>query len=496
MSEIIKQINDVAAFVSEQDLDEWIVPKLLEHYDLKIRSLASKAYGPSAHYTNDGPTLAMMAFRERAKAELYGAMKTFIFKSEHWRTGRDVNTYLLKSLNRLADRTKWDTESAKKINLLVCPGCKFLLKREFLEPFGDFWKCPECSDELRRVDNEIKTYSETEGEAFIMRLESKARLYRAFAIHSRRGYRCSDCCRFIPESCNGEHGIGCPYPDCDFFGKIECLERMAHPVGLTKQMNLSLQTSIDDGGDGPDIQEAFAADVVDPDIHMEVHENFEEEIVILKEVIAQQLQAVKRTNAAGTMLQKVLMYEAYSNMLDKYPEEMVSYLVHKKQSADFPLQARIFQEYVGLMQDALPYTIKKNGEDYEVVSLLDPKISLFEGISEFDAVVKNDYTIPNNTRESYMGGRKFKNYGPCFIGLIIDVKDRRNNESIRHHVREYSFVQIKMKKTVSPGTPVVVRHYRMASHYEMGSLVYLQRIRKRIVNSVELKMRKRELVMN
>lgn len=483
MSNIIKQINDLASLLSEQDLDEWIVPKLIEHYTPKLNSLAAKAYGSAGECSQ----LARMAFKERSKSELRAALYTFIFKAEHWRTGRDVNTYLLKSLSRLADRIKWDSDSVKKVNALVCPGCKFLKKREFVIAFGDMWKCQECSGELERAQEDIKKLKNTDLDFAVM-LEGRLRLFRSFATHSRRGYRCPDCGRFIPESCNGEHGICCPYINCMFSGSIEDMERMAHPVGLTRRLELSLQTPIDNDQKGPEIQDTFMSDDIDPDIHIEMNEMMHIELSTLQQVIAEQLKAVKRTNSPGTMLQKCLMYEAYSNMLIEYPEDMVSYLVHQKQTAEYPIQSRIFQEYVRLIQDALPYTIEKSDGPHEVVSLLDPNISLFEGVSMFNAVVRSDNTIPNNTTETYTGGRKFKCYGPCFIGLVIDVVDRRNDKSLREHVQDYSFVQVKMSQEIDPGTPVTVRHYRMPSHYEMGSLTYLQRIRKRIVDKVYFKM--------
>jgi hypothetical protein len=491
MTDIIKQINDIASLISEQDLDEWIVPKLLDYYSTKINSLANKTYGVSLIRTDDGPSVAQKAFKERAKAELRSALFTFIFKSEHWKTGRDINTYLLTSLNRLSDRVRWDLESIKKINALICPACKFLHKREFLTPFGQLWKCGECNGEQDRAKSEIQKLKGIDNSSMLITMEARYALFKAFALHSRKGYRCPDCERFVPESCNGPHGITCPYPDCIFSGKVEKLEKMSHPVGLTQRNNLSLQTTIDNEKDSPNIQDMFAADVIEPDVQMEVNQNFEKEYSILKEVINQQLSSVKRTNSTGTMLQKVLMYEAYINMVQRYPEDMVSYLVHRKQNSDIPIQSKIFQEYVRLMQDALPCTITRGNKEYEIVSLMDPNISLFEGISIFDAVVRSDNTIPNNTVETYTGGRKFKDYGPCFIGMVIDVTDRRNDTSIRNAVVDYSFVQIKLSDDIMPGTPVTVKHYRMASHYEMGSLVYLQRSRKRIVNSVYYKIHKK-----
>lgn len=480
MQPIINQINELAPFLSEPDLD-WIVPKLLSHYDSRIRILARKAYGSAANQTDYGPSVALQAFREWISLELHSALKTFLFKSEHWRTGRNIDPYLIKSISRLADRLKWNQEGDKKTNALVCPGCKYLLKKEFLQPFGQLWKCDSCYEQAQMIDNEIL---KTNNNLIAIKLEMKAKIFKAFAFHSKNGYRCPDCSRFIPESSNGIFGITCPYPDCSYFGEVTNLEKMIHPVSLTRRINLSLQTPIDEKHQ---IQELIVSHNIEAEYRIQASETFSEEFNILKQVVENQLDLIKRTNCIGTKLQKILMYEAYTNIINKYPEEMVSYLVHRKQNADFPLQAKIFQEYVGLIQDSLPYTFNQNGKEYEIVSLLDPKISLFDGISVFDAVVRSDYTIPNNTKECYMGGRKFKNYGPCFIGLILDIEDKNKNISIKNEIKEYSFVQIKMNETINSGTPVTVKHYRMPSHYEMGSLVYLQRTRKKIVDKVYYK---------
>ena len=480
MIQIINQINELAPFLDETDLD-WIVPKLLSHYDVRIRSLARKAYGAAANQTESGPSVALSAFREWAREEISSALKTFLFKSEHWRSGRNIEPYLIKSIGRLADRLKWNQEGDKKINALVCPGCKYLLKKEYLQPFGKLWKCPACYEQTQIIDGEIAKSNES----MSIKLEMKSKLFKAFAFHSKTGYRCPECSRFIPESSNGVYGIVCPYPDCSYFGDVRNLEKMIHPVSLTRRNNLSLQTPIDEKHQ---IQELIVSHNIEAECRIQASETFIEELNLLKQVVDNQLDLVNRTNCIGTKLQKALMYEAYRNIINKFPEEMVSYLVHRKQSADFPLQAKIFQEYVGLMQDSLPYTIIQNNKEYEVMSLLDPKISLFDGISVFDANVRFDYTIPNNTAECYMGGRKFKNYGPCFIGLILDIEDKNKNISIKEEIKEYSFVQIKMKNTVEAGTPVTVKHYRMPSHYEMGSLVYLQRTRKKIVDKIYFKM--------
>jgi len=487
MGDITQQINQVAAFLSENDIDEWIVPKLLEYYEPKIRQFAYFAYGREAFA--DGASLPLKAFTERAKEEFRSALNTYLFKYEHWRQGRDINTYLLKCLSTLTGSIKSNVEGQKKTNFLVCPGCKYDNQKEYLQAHGALWKCPECSNKIETISKMILNNKDIS-----MSLESKIKLHRAFEYHTKKGYKCPECARFIPESSNSDSGIVCPYPDCFFFGSLADLEKMNHPVGQGKQYNISLQSparnNINESSDGVELLDLIKEEIANPDLKIQVNQSFESELAIIKEVIEQQLEQVKRTNSKGTMLQKVSMYEAYAKMVDKYPEEMISYLAHLKQSADFPLQARIFQEYVILIQDSLPCKIEKDGKLYDVVSLLDDKISLFDGISEFDAVVRCDGTIPNNTKECYMGGRKFKNYGPCFIGLVIDIKDESGN-SLKSKIKDYSFVQINMQG-VEPGTKVSVKHYRIPSHYEMKSLVFLQRSRKRLVSSIYKRLHKQQ----
>jgi hypothetical protein len=486
---IIKKITELAPYLQEKDIDEWIIPGLTSFYGPKIAVLAVKAYGQSAQ----GITVAHLAFKERAKAELRSAVNTFIFKSEHWKTGRDINTYLLTVLNRLADRIAWDSDSVKKTNMPICPACRHFGQREFLVTEGKLWKCQACTRELDRLPAEISTIknkisqSKVENDILIA-FEGRLRLHTAFALHSRKGYKCPDCTRFIPESINTAFGVSCPFEDCFYSGKIEKMELMAHPVGLTQRQMMSLQSPIasdkNDSTSKSEIQDNFVAPNVSADIHLELRESFENELKILTQVLDEQTKAIKRTCSPGTIMQKLLMYEAYERMLKDYPAEMVSYLVHRKQSSDFPIQSRIFQEYIKLMEDALPYDIVRGNDVYSVCSLTDPNIQLFSGVSEFEATIKSDFSIPNNTVETYTGGVKFKNYGPCFIGLLIDVIDRNTGKSILEHVMNYSFVKINMKHNVEIGTPVFVKHFRIPSHYEMGSMVYLQRARQRIVDSV------------
>lgn len=492
---IIEKINSSAPSLVEEDLDGWIIPELMTFYQNKIDNKAIVAYGSQTRDEDTTP-VAVLAFREQAKSELRTAAYTFLFKAQHWKSGRDINPYLMTSLTRLTDRVHYDNESAKKANLPVCPLCREENKREFLSQEDKLWRCAGCTAKFDQLSEEIRIFREQEiNPAKLSILNSKANLYKIFSLHSRKGYKCLDCGKFIPESINTANGICCPY-DCTFFGSISELEAMSHPVALTQRYMVSLQTPFIHKGDISELtlQDSFESDVIQADVQIGVQEKNKIEYDTLMQVINDQISLIKRMNSPGTMFQKILMYEAYKTMLEKYPEDTISYLVHQKQNLDFPIQSRIFQEYCGLIENFLPFSIKKKNQTIDIVDLTDPNLSLFLGISKFDAVVRSDHTIPNNTVETYTGGRKFKSYGPCFIGKLIDVVDKNNQSSLISYVKEYSFISIKLDANILPGTEVNVVHFRIPSHYEMGNLVFLQRIRKSLVDSVYQRLNKKKRI--
>jgi DNA-directed RNA polymerase subunit RPC12/RpoP len=482
MESIFIKLN--SSSLKEEELDSWVLQEVYKHYQPKIDYLANRTYGYAASF------VAKASFHALAKGELRNALHTFLFKKQHQFTGRDINPYLITSLNRLADRIYYDNSSAKKIAILVCPLCKEENQKAFLIKEDKLWRCDYCSDKADKLSEMIK--SKSIDNKTLSSLSPKYILYNTFSLHSKKGYKCPECSKFIPQSAITNNGICCPYEDCLFFGKIEDLEMISHPSSLIERHNYSLQAIISDNSEGTvkTFQDIFQADVLQADARIDVHERNNIEYTTLMQVIDDQIKTIKRMNSAGTLIQKSLMYEAYKIMLEKFPEETISYLVHQKQKLDFPIQSRIFQEYTNLIENYLPFSIKKKGEMIDIVDLLDPDLSLFLGKSEYEALVKTDHTIPNNTKETYTGGRKFKEYGPCFIGKLIDIIDVNTGKSIKDAVIGYSFVSISLNDGVLPGTKVAVTHYRIASHYEINNLVLLQRSRRKIVDSVYMRLNK------
>lgn len=478
---ILHVINTTAKNIKEEDLDIYIIPELMEYYNKKINSLAFRAYG-----TNNSVSLA--AFKERSKEILRSGLCTFLFKSEHWKQGRDINSYLLTCLNFLADKLRYDSVNIKRVNIPICPGCKYLGVKEYINYEGKLLRCNNCTKELERLCFEIKNISNINDKQII---EQQIQIHKSFSLHSKKGLKCNDCKHFIPISYSYITNISCPYPDCVFFGKVNDLKSMTHPVALGLQNNFSLDIACRKDSENNNTKtwkDTLVSKEVNADVQIASSEKFNSELELTKNIIETQKSRVKNNGLSATCIQKTLMYQAYLNILLKFPEEMVSYLVHLKQNPEFPIQFQIFQEYVSLIRDALPLTIVKAGNTININSLLDPNLKLFAGTSKFEAIVQLDKSIPNNTIETYIGGRKAKCYGQCFLGMITDIINKSTGESIIHNMEQYSFVKIKMDESIVPGTLVEVTHFRLIPHYEMGNLIYLQRIRRKIVDSIYFKL--------
>ncbi len=485
--DILERIKSNIETITEVDIKSWIIVDILELYKPRITYWAKKVENNFDNISE----LAIKAFTEEIKQRLINSLNTFIIKKKHWKNKEyNINTYLLSTIKNFAKEKSWLNDCIKKTNILICPACRINNQKIFLIPEDGLWRCPTCTENKEQLISDRSV-----DENSIARAQSRYRLYNTFALHSRKGYKCPDCDRFIPDSSVGKYGITCPYENCSYSGDPKQLKVIHHPSTVSNKKNLSLNNAgpVNTGIDSAYTSKYTYQDrLIDKD-HLTdttilVNDSFEKDYKILIDVINDQIDSIIRSGLENTKVKKLLMYKAYKNLIDSSPDEMIAYLVHLKNNHDFPIQFKIFQEYVRLIENYLPFSIKKNGKDINILSLTDPNLALFSGKSEFKAVVDDNHIIPNNTEEIYVGKRKFKNYGPCFIGRLIDVIDDTTNTSIKDHVIEYNFVQIILDNYIKVNTPVIVKHFRMPSHYEMGSLVPLQRIRRQIVDSVYFRM--------
>jgi hypothetical protein len=445
------------------EIDDWIVAGLLEHYSAKISSLSTYVY--------HGNAVGQKAFREWARSTLRRGAHTFLYKSQHWRSRRSIDPYLLTCLNRLADKLKTESDAQKKVSVPICPACRVVNgSKEFLHYDGKLLRCSTCEQETNRLED-LK--DPTDRERYELGLRN------VFIIHSRKGYRCPKCELFIPDSHIEEYGVKCPY-GCGWFGTVNELDDMNHPLGLSSDCTVSLNRMIGDN-DSMEWQSCFESHDATADVRIEVTQKCEIERETVAEVIELQMANVMK-EPRNKAIKKQLMYQAYKNMLEQHPEDMIRYLAHRKSIGDMPIQSQLFQEFIRLVRNAMPFTIRKFGYNYEIYSLLDPGLDLFLGVSTFEARIGDGGLIPNRTPENYVGGREYQDHGPCFIGWLCELVDH-NDDSLMDHVVRYTFSHIKMRG-VPQGTRVKVTHLRIPSHYEMNGMVQLQRIRRRIVDSV------------
>jgi len=421
-----------------------LIQDFINRYNKGLRTL---------HRINNSDTdeLSLLAFISELTDTLRTGCVTFINNHDDL---DGLDSYLFYIANHFAKQNA--TKQIKKTTEYLCPGCLYFGKSTLIIHQSGVFNCFECKSSYDLTSN-----------------LSERNLFKIFKSHSKKGHRCPDCNRFIPHQTYDVSGtISCPYLDCYFVGKTLDLNRMNHP---------SSQTNI----------EKLYADVgviksVDTDFHqkdvlskIEEQESLRNSVKVLNDIIDSQNLNVSYSGTDFTLMHKTITYQAFRNILNKYPSEMVDYLLYNSRSGGF--QNRIFQEYVRLLEESIPFCYKKGGKIYRVDSLLNPNLNVFDGISVFDATISDKLIIKNNTKEFYIGGRKATYSKPFYIGKLLSVINKETREPLINNVKDYGFSRIRMKG-VDPGTEVIVTHLRVPPHYQMGGMVYINRIRRKIVD--------------
>ncbi len=412
-------------------------------------------------YFHNSDSLSVRALVAELQEELRTGCVTFLNKDLPM---EEMSAYLFYIVNDFCKKRA--VPLVKKKNTYLCPGCLFLGSENFIEMSNNSFKCDECEAQLKLTVD-----------------PSRVSFFRTFFRHSKLGYHCSDCKRFIPHPLDNSPMVSCPYFDCCFVGDWSSLNRMHHPSIQSNPEKLIL-----DSASG--LRDALVAQEASAQSKIEIEEALQAKTKLLREVIEYQSNNVPYSSSDFTVKHKYLAYQAFDNLLKKYPVEMVNYLLNKSRSGGF--QHKVFQEYTMLLEASLPFSFKKNNKFYTVDSLLDENMNLFGGISVFDGVVNERQIVKNNTQEFYIGGRKARIAQPYFIGKLLGVVNKKTKEPIMKHVVEYTFSLIKMKD-ILPNTEVTVTHLRVPPHYQMGGMVYVNRIRKRIVDRAQLLLRKEEI---
>jgi ribosomal protein L37AE/L43A len=402
----------------------------------------------SHHHNYD--QLSIKSFIESIKDDLKTGCVSFVNKNN---STKDLDSYLFYIVNSLSKRT---SDPIKKKTEYICPGCLSLGNITLLRENSSILYCDDCAHLL----NECLSIPKIE-------------FHKRFAIHNKRGVRCPDCNKFIPLPLNNSTKINCPYFNCCFVGDSSNLDKMHHPSSRTNPEILTLD-SLDN----------FIKDSIDESIsisEMEVVEDINEKIILIKDAIETLCNAVNYTSSDFTKKHKILIYNAFSNLLEREPQDLVGYLLYNSRTGGF--QHKIFQEYIRLLELELPYSYKKGNKIYCIKSLLDDNLNLFDGISTFEGVVDCRHEIKNNTKEFYIGGRKASYSKPYYIGKLLDVY-LEDQSSILNKVKQYSFLKIKVAEDIPENTKIFVKHLRVPPHYCSNGMSNDNRIRKKIVDKL------------
>lgn len=405
-------------------------------------------------YFKTGNQVSLRALTESLKDELRTGCVTFI---NNGYSMEEINDYLFYIVNSYCK--KQALPNFKHKAEYICPGCVFLGKEYSVLSFNKVLYCDECEDELKNNIADPK----------------QAFFFRTFYRHNKNGYRCPDCERFIPHPIDNSSAVSCPYFDCLFSGSIGDLNRMHHPTSQSNPEKLILDASTE----GFSLKDNIQSQDIDAHTQLEFAEDLKNKIKSIKEIIETQSNNAAYSSASATVKHKQCVYQAFSNLLERLPEEMVGYILNSTGS-HMGFQHKIFQEYITLLEASLPFVVLKNKQPVKIDSIMDANLGLFDKISIFEGIVNDKLVIKNETKDFYIGGRKGTYAKPYYIGKLLNVIERDSKKPLMSNVTEYTFSKIYMKD-VKPGTLVVVTHLRVPPHYQMGGMVYVNRIRKKIV---------------
>ncbi len=166
--------------------------------------------------------------------------------------------------------------------------------------------------------------------------------------------------------------------------------------------------------------------------------------------------------------------QSIDNLLKKHPDEMKNYLLNYHR---YGFQSKLFKEYVSIIENNLPLSVKLKNKYITINSITDNKIHLFNGISEFIGIVDEKGIIKNNTLDYKM----YNNPKKFYIGKIVNMMTLPEKNISMDKIIDYSFTKI-YTKNILPFTKVLVSHLKVDPHLQSGAMAHLNRTRKKIVN--------------
>lgn len=446
-SESIKNIETQAkqnliTEISSKDLVNNLYPHIQHHVSSNI-----------SKYIKNNP-LTIRALELTVKESLSKALLSHQKKviENKWLGKTTLSNYLIATI-RYVCMDSLDT--SHKQALKICYLCSLQdIKTILQENSNNIFYCNVCLT----TDNEHAKFSK--------------KLYEIYSKVTIMGLKCPDCEAWIPKNYVDGNIVICPFI-CSYIGEITSFKNKSCPSRFIKNYNHKVIDNIN-----YNLNSFVKYDPLSNLINTDPKVNLQElSLNIISKFIDKKINLCEKKN--NTQVQ-IAIYKAIKNIVTEN-EEMLDALIFDK---SIKHQHKFFQEYVKLIEEMLPFAVSLGDKKHTILSLTDKKLNLFMGESEFEAEIDENLVINNNTIEHYIGTRDNNDYGKCFIGQLIDIIDLETKESILSFVDSYDFNKIQLSEGFV-GKKVIVKHFRIASHYQVHSMSHLQKIKKEVSEHVK-----------
>ncbi len=470
--------NELFEIVDDTNIKQ-ISQDVKPHLSSIIESLSKKvSYNTSIRSKSEDSSanLAKESFEFSIDLFLDKAVETYV-RRKKWRDKSPFHLYLNKALVSYANSIVKDynlTEDGTLIKL-ICPACSYYKVNNIINGTSGNVTCDFCS---KYLDS-----NPPENDELILR--------KAFSIYSVKGFACNSCNQYIPFSYVSDGQTKCLYPNCKCDLDIGNLKFRNHPSkSFSRKLLLLNNKRVNDDKDSKsEFADYIVSDKTDNALSMMQQQEVDEDLILsIFSIIETQKRA--NTTELKKIPTKVCMYEAFIETLKEYPTEMINYLTKGGQgsSGDISIQATIYQNYAKLIIEKLPIHFYKNGDEINITEPTDNRLYLFNGIRQFTGYINNNLVLKKRQQDVIINGEIIKDNEEAFIGSIIEVCDSDNND-LTGNVDYYTFSNIKFNSddNVKPGMDVYVKYYSLVPNYTVGSMIQLQRIKKKLSLSINKK---------
>jgi hypothetical protein len=452
-----------------------LLPYIKKNIDVKVESLIREISATSSG-SNEDLSLPRKAFAIQVEGYAKDSLNTYLFKTKKWQNKVPVIPFMMKAVHFCITRDINHACAVNKINLFVCPACKEHYIREPLVELSEGLFCKCCDDYINSYNKEPS------GSLFYQRLI----LAKKFVKHSKRGVRCPRCARFVPVSLKSNGMLLCPYPGCG----VNCTQAYGyvHPKALFPAETVSFSINNKEQVSKEAVRSHIElVDIISDqgcfsstDSCVEQLEIIQSTLSSLKEIISNQ-----KVVQARSSINKIIMYDAILSTVEKYPVEMIGFLIKKNPVSDMPIYATIFQEFSKQMLELLPITKNRNGRTITIEDPLDRNLHLFTGVKSFVGEVDKGLCLRKPTvlwkdRTRAVETERTKSGLCCFMAKIKHIFDENGND-LMPYINFYSFVNVQFKDAgnkafIYEGKKVLVEYYAIPAHYSMKSMAHLRRI--------------------